>query len=71
MAVGFLGDAEKDFDERGLAGAVLAEQAEDFAALDGQRHAVEGVNLAEMLHELVGGNGRHDGVPRRRGQKRL
>ena len=63
MAAGLLGDAEKDFDKCGLAGAVLAEQAEDFAALHRQRHAVEGVDSAEVLDELVGGNGGHDDIP--------
>ena len=61
-----LGDAEQDLDERRLAGAVLAEQAEDFAALDGQRHALEGLDLAELFDEVFGGDYGHDGIPRRR-----
>ena len=63
LALGLADDAEKDLDERGLAGAVLAEQAEDLAALDGQRHALEGLDLAEALDEVVGGDDGHDGFP--------
>ena len=41
-AIGPHRDAKQDLDQRGLAGAVLAEQAEDFAGLDFQGDAFEG-----------------------------
>ena len=61
-AVGRLGDAEQDLDERGLAGAVLAEQAEDFAALDGQRHAPQRLDAAVVLDEVVGDDDGHGSI---------
>jgi len=62
-AVGRPDDAEQHLDERGLAGAVLAQQAEDLAALDGQRDAPEGLDLAVGFDEVVGSDDGHDGLP--------
>ena len=59
-AVGRFRDAEEDLDEGRLAGAVLAEQAEDLALLDLQGHALEGLDLAIVLDEVQGFDDRHD-----------
>ena len=54
------GDAEQDLDERGLAGAVLTEQAEDVAALDVERDTRPGPDAAVVLDQIVGLNDGHD-----------
>ena len=43
--------AEDVLDERGLAGAVAADQAEDAAAGDRERHVVERLRGAELASE--------------------
>src|SRR5439155_795136 len=48
-----LGDAQQDLHHRRLAGAVLAQQAEDFALLDAERHALERLDLAVLLGEVL------------------
>ena len=40
-------------DQRGLAGAIRAEQAEDFAALHVQPHAVDGDKAAEAARDVM------------------
>jgi hypothetical protein len=47
-----LDDAEEDLDESGLAGAVLAEQAEHLAGLDLQRHAPQCLDPLVALAEV-------------------
>ena len=59
LAVGLLGDAEEDLDERGLARAVLAEQAVDLALLDRERDALERLDAAVVLAELARLDDRH------------
>ena len=49
------GQALEDLDRRGLARAVWPEQAEDLAALDLERHAVDGTHVAIGLVQV--GNG--------------
>ncbi len=39
-------------DERGLAGAVRADEREKFALVDGEIHAIAGVGVAELLAEI-------------------
>ena len=46
------GQAEQQLDDRRLARAVRAEQAEDLAALDGHRQAVEGAHASVLLGEV-------------------
>ena len=45
--------AREDLDERRLAGAVVAEQAEDFARVDLQRDVVQDVDRAEGLVDVA------------------
>ena len=47
-------DAEEDLDERRLAGAVLAEEAVDFAFLDGERDAGERLDFAVTFAQIDG-----------------
>ena len=47
-------------DERGLAGAVRAEQTEDLALLDGEAHALDGREVAEALDEVADVDRRHE-----------
>ena len=68
VAVGLLGDAEQDLDERGLAGAVLAEQAVDLALLDRQRDALERLDAAVVLAEFVRLDHRHGRLRERGGR---
>ena len=70
-ALRLLGDAQKDLDERRFAGAVLAEQAEDLAALDGERDSGEGLDGAETLDEVLSGYDRHGAFSRRGDFRRL
>ncbi len=71
--VGLVGPGEH-LDEGGLAGAVLAEEAVDFAGLDLQVHAVEGAHTGEGLGDAGHGEQRwfwsHDKSPRRMGYPR-
>ena len=53
LAVGRLGQAEEHQDGRGLARAVLAEQAEDLARVDLQVQAVDGRERAVSLGQLA------------------
>ena len=53
FAVGALGDAEQNLDHRRLAGSVLAEQAENFALLDAERHSLERFDPAVVLGQVV------------------
>ena len=46
-------------DERGLAGAVRAEQAEDFPFFDVEAHALDGGEVAEALDEIADFDGVH------------
>src|SRR5262249_27285363 len=59
LPVGGADNAEQDLDERRLAGAVLPQQAEDFAALDRERDALEGADPAVLLGELIGDDDGH------------
>ena len=59
VAVGLADDAEQDLDERGLAGAVLAEQAVDLPLLDRERDALEGLDPAVVLAEIPRLDDRH------------
>jgi hypothetical protein len=55
--------AEQDAQERGLAGAVRAEQSVDLSRKHFQAHAAQGVDLAEALPDAAdcdGGGGRDD-----------
>ena len=54
LAEGGFGDAGEDFEEGGLARAVGADDAEDFAFLDGEGDVVEG---EEFLGGIGGGDG--------------
>jgi hypothetical protein len=67
VAVGLLGDAEQDLDERRLAGAVLAEEAVDLALLDGERHALQRLDAAVALDQALGFDDRHGTISRRLG----
>ena len=51
LAFAELDDAEQDLDERGLAGPVLAEQAEDFALLDLEGDAPQRLDAAVVLRK--------------------
>jgi hypothetical protein len=60
------GERAEHVDRRALAGAVGAEEAEDLAAGDGERHTADGLDLAVGLDERVDldggrGGGAHDG----------
>src|SRR5262249_40076850 len=46
--------AADQIDERGLAGAVGAHQREKFALVDGEIHAIAGVNVAELFAQVDG-----------------
>jgi hypothetical protein len=48
-----IAQAFEDFDGGGLAGAVGAEQAEDFAFCDAEAHAAHGVHIAVVLDEII------------------
>ena len=52
-----LEDRGEDADGGGLAGAVGAEQSEDGAGGHGEVDAVEGVHVAEVLHQTLGEDG--------------
>ena len=58
-ALGQARDAEEDLDERGLAGAVLAEQAEDLALLHGQRQLAQGLDAPIVLDQVSGDDDCH------------
>src|SRR5207249_9332804 len=47
-------DAREEPDRRGLAGPVRPEEAHDLAALDGERHAVDGGAGAEPFGQVLG-----------------
>src|SRR5207245_10116130 len=47
-AGGRLGDAREDLEERALAGAVAADQADDLAVVDGQVDAAQGPEFAAL-----------------------
>jgi hypothetical protein len=47
--------AREHVEDRALAGAVRADQAEDLALLDPERHAVDGGEAAEALRETLDG----------------
>ncbi len=53
LAVGGADDAQEQLDHRRLAGAVLAEAAEDLAAVDVERHAAERLDPAVVLDEIL------------------
>ena len=53
VAAGRDEEAAEDADERRLAGAVRAEEAEDLAARDLQRDAVERADGAEVLGDVL------------------
>ena len=63
VAVGLADDAEQDLDEGGLAGPVLAEQAEDLARLDPERDPLEGLDPAVVLAEVGCRYDRHGPLP--------
>src|SRR6266516_2597330 len=44
--------AADQIDQRGLAGAVRADEREKFALVDGEIHAIAGVDVAELLAEI-------------------
>ena len=44
--------ALEDFDGSGFAGAVRAEQAKDFAFVNGEAEAAHGLHIAVMLYEI-------------------
>src|SRR5262249_34612251 len=46
--------AADQIDERGLAGAVRTHQREKFALVDGEIHAIAGVDIAELFAEIDG-----------------
>ncbi len=45
--------ALEDFDGGGLAGAVGAEQAEDFALVDAKANAAHGLDVAVVLDQII------------------
>src|SRR5262245_23593132 len=47
--------------QRALAGSATPDQSEDFALLDGERHALEDVEIAEPLHDVLDDDFRHGG----------
>src|SRR5207249_794420 len=53
LAVRGADDAEQQLDHRGLAGAVLAQAAEDLATVDVQSNAAEGLDAAIALDEVL------------------
>ncbi len=53
-ARGRLVDAAHQVEDGGLARAVGADDGEDLALLDGEAHAVDGADAAEVDRELVG-----------------
>jgi hypothetical protein len=58
-------EPEEDTDRRGLAGAVGAEEPGDLSGLDGEVEAVQGVDRAEALAQVVDLDGTHAGGRRR------
>ena len=46
-------DAGQDFHERRFAGPVLADEGQHLVGVDGQRHAVEGLNAREVLADVA------------------
>ena len=59
-AAGQRQNAAQHLDDRGLAAAVGAEEAEDFARLDAQAHAIHGSDLAEFADHVFRDDGAHD-----------
>src|SRR4029453_17875539 len=57
LALGHLGQAEQHEDRRRLAGAVLAEKAEDLAGLDLEVEAIDRAAVAVMLRQATGPDG--------------
>ena len=55
-----LDDAEEDLDERGLAGAVLAQQAKHFASFDFQADATQSFHLLVALAQVASLDNGHD-----------
>ena len=51
-------DAGEDLDERGFAGAILAEQRDDLAGADVDARVAEGVRAAELLRHAAHGQER-------------
>ncbi len=47
----------KHFDNGGFSAAVRAEETEDFAFLDAEADIVDGGEVAEAAHEMLGGDG--------------
>src|SRR5919107_925938 len=53
LALVLLVDPGEDLDERGLAGAVVAEDTGDLALPDDRRHVLEGDHVPEVLRDVV------------------
>src|SRR5437868_4454620 len=67
---GFASDAEQDFDQRGLAGAVLTQEAENFLLLDLERDSLESLDLAISFGQILGLDDGH-GTPQHRQKVRF
>ena len=50
------GESFQDLDGRGLAGAIRAEEAEAFAALDDEVEAVDGFHVGKVLPQVAAGD---------------
>src|SRR6185369_9084193 len=62
-------NAADEVDERGLAGAVRSDQADDLALVDGQAHAIDRVEPAEPPRYAVQGQERGHFAPPRPGHR--
>src|SRR5262249_30459346 len=63
LPFGARGDAEQHLDQRRLAGAVLAEQPVDLAGFDAERDALERLDAAVALDQVLRFDDRHGGTP--------
>src|SRR5437868_7326196 len=52
-------DTKQDLDQRGFPRPILAEKSEDLAALDSQAEALQCLDLAVVLDEVLGFDDRH------------
>src|SRR5262249_45445773 len=69
-SLGRLGDARKDFEERALAGAVAADDADHLAAFDLEGDVLEGPEVAGAFAWAIAGRERTHTPPRSRDRSR-
>ena len=57
LPVGRLGDPAQDLQQRALAGAVAADDADDLAGLNGKRHVLERPEFGALAGEIADSTG--------------